>query len=60
MTALALAGIIGFFAAIGLTNFPGASRANPSRESIPVRANPAKLPPACQRNSRRVRPQNWE
>src|SRR5688572_15614375 len=64
MTAFALAGIIGGFGAIGLTNFAGvlavpASNANPSRASIPVRASPAKLPPVCQRNSRRVRPQNW-
>src|SRR4051794_17187196 len=30
---------------------------NPSSASIEARARPAKPPPACQRNSRRVRPQ---
>src|SRR5437867_6759106 len=31
----------------------------PSAESRPVRARPVKPAPVSQRNSRRVRPQNW-
>src|SRR5262245_29318495 len=66
MTALALAGNIGFLGAIGLTNLvaslgasagPPASAGslwnNPARPSAP---NPA---PVSHRNSRRVRRQNW-
>ena len=34
------------------------SNPNPSRASIPVSARPVNPPPACQRNSRRVRRQN--
>src|SRR5437763_6108147 len=67
MTAFALAGNIGFLGAIGLTNAagilwpsPAAARLkNPSRSSNPVRASPPNPAPDCQRNSRRVRPQNW-
>ena len=61
MDALPKTEIIGGFGVIGLTNAVGRfdpSNANPSRANIPVRARPVNPPPACQRNSRRVRRQN--
>src|SRR5438094_440016 len=60
MTLLALAGVIGFLGASGLTNFsPAAARLKkPSADSNPERATDPKPAPTSQRNSRRVRPQN--
>src|SRR5262245_9478199 len=65
ITLFALPGKCGFFGAMGLANFalppeaPALGVKKPSAESRPVRASPVKPPPASQRNSRRVRPQNW-
>src|SRR5262245_43458115 len=62
MTLFAFGAKCGFFGASGLTNFvrPSAAAdcaAKKSSPSRPARATEAKPPPACQRNSRRVRPQ---
>src|SRR5438094_10361754 len=65
MTDFAWAGKCGFLGASGLTNRPGPSSAaaallkKSSADSSPVRATAPKPPPTSQRNSRRVRPQNW-
>src|SRR5437868_4759850 len=63
MTLFAFGSKWGFFGASGLTNFdtPSAAMAclaKKSSPSRPARATEAKPPPVCQRNSRRVRPQN--
>src|SRR6266545_4851166 len=64
MTALALAGNIGFLGAIGLVNLTfawcGASAASSgSLWRSPVRPKAPNPAPASQRSSRRVRRQNW-
>src|SRR5207249_7746714 len=63
MTALALGVKCGFLGASGLTKEAGVAAAarlkKPSAESRPVRATAPKPPPVSQRNSRRVRRQNW-
>src|SRR5437762_12938281 len=65
ITLLALAVKCGCFGAIGFARrlWPSAATAcrarKPSRESIAVSATDAKPPPVSQRNSRRVRRQNW-
>ena len=62
MTLFAFAACIGFFAAIGFRPATSSAAwtigAKPSRPRRPVSANPVKAPPVCQKNSRRVRPQN--
>src|SRR5439155_11148988 len=64
MTAFALGVKCDFFGASGLTNDAGVAAAarlkNPSPESNPVSATAPKPPPVSQRNSRRVRRQNWQ
>src|SRR5215212_817372 len=62
MTLLALGVKCGFLAPSGLTNlvWPSAATAclaKKASSSRPARATPVKPAPACQRNSRRVRPQ---
>src|SRR5580704_10823942 len=65
ITLLALAVKCGCFGAMGFVKwlFPSAAKTclprKPSCESIDVRATEAKPQPDSQRNSRRVRPQNW-
>src|SRR4051794_14330676 len=63
MTALAFGVKCGGLGARGLTNDAGVAAAarlkNPSAESRPVRATAPNPPPVSQRNSRRVRRQNW-
>src|SRR5579885_1429808 len=60
ITLRAFAGRCGFFGARGLTKGTGAPAARERKKSSPrspARATPVKPQPACQRNSRRVRPQ---
>src|SRR5437763_12128886 len=64
MTLFAFAGKCGFFGASGFRNLLAPSAATlcvarkPSSPSSAASATEMKPPPACQRNSRRVRPQN--
>src|SRR5689334_13775283 len=62
MTDLALGGKCGFLGASGLRNGSAAAARpkNPSAESRPVSATAPKPAPVSQRNSRRVRRQNWQ
>jgi len=64
ITLFALAGSIGGFGASGPpgigvepSNASAWRRMKPSEASMPVSATEVNAPPACQRNSRRVRPQ---
>src|SRR5947209_311894 len=66
MTLFAFAGKCGFFGVSGFRKvlIPSAATAcvarKPSSPSRAASASETKPPPACQRNSRRVRPQNSE
>src|SRR5437763_16264736 len=59
MQDFALSAACGGLTASGVAAPSAGVAKNPSRSSNAVSATPAKPAPVCQRNSRRVRPQNW-